>query len=78
MLILNVIIILKNSTEKTNMPREENIRNDNLIIGRNPVMELLKSGREIENIMKRTMTTKLIFKEKMFLIIFLQSINVNI
>ena len=33
------------------MPREENIRNDNLIIGRNPVMELLKSGREIENIM---------------------------
>ena len=28
--------------------------------------------------MKRTMTTKLIFKEKMFLIIFLQSINVNI
>ncbi len=51
MLILNVIIILKNSTEKTNMPREENIRNDNLIIGRNPVMELLKSGREIENIM---------------------------
>lgn len=33
-----------------NMPREE-IHNDNLIIGRNAVIELLKSGREIENIL---------------------------
>lgn len=32
------------------MPKEE-IKNDNLIIGRNAVMELLKSGREIENIL---------------------------
>lgn len=33
-----------------NMPKEE-IHNDNLIIGRNAVIELLKSGREIENIL---------------------------
>lgn len=32
------------------MPREE-ITNDNLIIGRNAVTELLKSGREIENVL---------------------------
>ncbi len=32
------------------MPKEE-IQNDNLIIGRNAVIELLKSGREIENIL---------------------------
>lgn len=32
------------------MPKEE-IHNDNLIIGRNAVIELLKSGREIENIL---------------------------
>ncbi|MCM1114296.1 MAG: 23S rRNA (guanosine(2251)-2'-O)-methyltransferase RlmB [Clostridium sp.] len=32
------------------MPREE-IQNDNLIIGRNAVLELLKSGREIENVL---------------------------
>ena len=32
------------------MPKEE-IKNDNLIIGRNAVIELLKSGREIENIL---------------------------
>lgn len=32
------------------MPKEE-IKNDNLIIGRNAVMELLKSGREIENVL---------------------------
>ncbi len=32
------------------MPREE-MTNDNLIIGRNAVMELLKSGREIENVL---------------------------
>lgn len=31
------------------MPKTEN-SNDNLIVGRNAVMELLKSGREIENI----------------------------
>lgn len=33
------------------MPREDKIQNDNLIIGRNAVIELLKSGREIENVM---------------------------
>lgn len=32
------------------MPKEE-IRNDNLIIGRNAVIELLKSNREIENVL---------------------------
>lgn len=32
------------------MPKEE-IKNDNLIIGRNAVIELLKSGREIENVL---------------------------
>ena len=32
------------------MPKEE-IKNDNLIIGRNAVMELLKSGREVENVL---------------------------
>ena len=32
------------------MPREE-IKNDNLIIGRNAVIELLKSEREIENVL---------------------------
>lgn len=32
------------------MPKEE-IKNDNLVIGRNAVMELLKSGREIENVL---------------------------
>lgn len=32
------------------MPKE-NITNDNLIIGRNAVVELLKSGREIENVL---------------------------
>lgn len=31
------------------MPKTENV-NDNLVVGRNAVMELLKSGREIENI----------------------------
>ncbi len=33
------------------MPKDENITNDNLIIGRNAVLELLKSGREVENIL---------------------------
>ena len=33
------------------MPKDENITNDNLIIGRNAVIELLKSGREIENVL---------------------------
>ncbi len=33
------------------MAREDNIVNDNLVIGRNAVMELLKSGREIENVL---------------------------
>lgn len=36
------------------MPKNENhkeIQNDNLIIGRNAVLELLKSGREIENVL---------------------------
>jgi 23S rRNA (guanosine2251-2'-O)-methyltransferase len=33
------------------MPREEKIQNDNLIIGRNAVIELLKSGREVENVL---------------------------
>lgn len=33
------------------MPNDENITNDNLIIGRNAVIELLKSGREIENVL---------------------------
>lgn len=32
------------------MPKEE-IKNDNLIIGRNAVIELLKSGREVENVL---------------------------
>ena len=32
------------------MPKDETIKNDNLIIGRNAVIELLKSGREIENV----------------------------
>lgn len=32
------------------MPKEE-IKNDNLVIGRNAVMELLKSSREIENVL---------------------------
>lgn len=31
------------------MPKKENL-NDNIIIGRNAVLELLKSGREVENI----------------------------
>lgn len=38
-------------TELQNMPKEENIQNDNLIIGRNAVIELLKSGREVENVL---------------------------
>lgn len=33
------------------MPKDENVNNDNLIIGRNAVLELLKSGREVENIL---------------------------
>lgn len=33
------------------MPKDENVSNDNLIIGRNAVLELLKSGREVENIL---------------------------
>ncbi|MGN1328686.1 MAG: 23S rRNA (guanosine(2251)-2'-O)-methyltransferase RlmB [Eubacterium sp.] len=33
------------------MPKEDNKTNDNLVIGRNAVIELLKSGREIENVM---------------------------
>lgn len=33
------------------MPKEENKTNDSLVIGRNAVIELLKSGREIENVM---------------------------
>ena len=33
------------------MPKDENITNDNLVIGRNAVIELLKSGREIENVL---------------------------
>lgn len=33
------------------MKNESNITNDNLVIGRNPVLELLKSGREIENVL---------------------------
>ena len=35
------------------MPREEKDykTNDNLIIGRNAVIELLKSGREVENVL---------------------------
>lgn len=33
------------------MPKDENINNDNLIIGRNAVIELLKSGRDIENVL---------------------------
>lgn len=33
------------------MPKDENFTNDNLIIGRNAVLELLKSGREIENVL---------------------------
>lgn len=33
------------------MPKDETIKNDNLIIGRNAVIELLKSGREIENVL---------------------------
>ncbi|MBR2133552.1 MAG: 23S rRNA (guanosine(2251)-2'-O)-methyltransferase RlmB [Eubacterium sp.] len=32
------------------MPKEE-IKNDNLVIGRNAVIELLKSGREVENVL---------------------------
>ena len=35
------------------MPKEEKDyrTNDNLIIGRNAVIELLKSGREVENVL---------------------------
>ncbi len=33
------------------MQGAENITNDNLIIGRNAVIELLKSGREVENVL---------------------------
>lgn len=36
------------------MPKNENqsqIQNDNIVIGRNAVLELLKSGREVENIL---------------------------
>ncbi|MGN1202359.1 MAG: 23S rRNA (guanosine(2251)-2'-O)-methyltransferase RlmB [Eubacterium sp.] len=33
------------------MPKDENVTNDNLIIGRNAVIELLKSGREVENVL---------------------------
>lgn len=33
------------------MARENDIINDNLIIGRNAVLELLKSGREVENVL---------------------------
>lgn len=46
----NDIIILNINTEIQNMPKE-NIQNDNLIIGRNAVTELIKSGREIENVL---------------------------
>lgn len=47
----NVIIMMNNYMEIQNMPREEKIQNDNLIIGRNAVIELIKSGREVENVL---------------------------
>ncbi len=31
--------------------KNDNVQNDNIVIGRNAVLELLKSGREIENVM---------------------------
>ena len=42
---------MRKYAEILNMPKEENIRNENLIIGRNSVIELLKSGREVENVL---------------------------
>jgi len=47
----NVIINMNNIAEIQNMPKEEYKTNDNLVIGRNAVLELLKSGREVENVL---------------------------
>ena len=52
-ILYNVIIKLNKFMEIQNMPKEEKDyrTNDNLIIGRNAVIELLKSGREVENVL---------------------------
>ena len=46
------------------MPKEEKDyrTNDNLIIGRNAVIELLKSGREVENVLVAILILSLVIR----------------